>query len=660
LIATIHELHMPLLKTSREVRWALPGLGAWGVVLGGLLLAGLVCLAYWPAVHGDFLLDDDLLLTDNPLVKAHDGLYRMFTPEPVDYWPLTNSSFWVEWRLWGMNPTGYHVTNLLLHIAAALLVWRLLERLSIPGAFLAALLFALHPVNVESVAWIAQRKNTLSLCFFLGSLWAYVRAGGAVNRWYALSLLAFILAMLSKGSVAVLPLVLLFLAGWQRGRVTRRDGWQTVPFFAVAIALTWVNLWFQARNAGGIIRDVTWLERLLGAGGVIWFYLYKALLPIHLAFVYPQWNIQPSHLGWWLPLLATAAVTGLLACACRSSRQRNWARPVLWAWGLYIVALLPVLGFVDVGFMKHSLVADHYQYIALIPLAALLGAGWSLWQRQVLKIGHWAALAAAIILVGAFTVLTFRQCRYYDNAMALYQFTVDRNPDSWLGQNNLGLELAKLGRSSDAVQRYQEALRLNPQNAESYNGLGLEAFKQQQLSQAIAYFQKSLEIKSEFPQAHYNLASALRDSGQPDEAIKEYQAAVRLQPDYLEALNNLGNVLNRAGRFSEAIIYYHRAIHLNPDDAATHYNLGNALENSHRPAEAVEQYRVSLKLDPKDANAVANLASAYADLGRSAEAIQTAKKALEMAQAQGFTELAGQIEAWLKKNSSQTPPQSGN
>ena len=245
--------------------------------VGVAAISALSVVLYWPAMRGGFILDDDVLLTQNRLIKAADGPARMwFSTEAADYWPVSNTSLWLEWRLWNSNPTGYHITNLLLHILGSLLLWAVLKELAIPGAFFAALLFAVHPVNVDSVAWIAQRKNVLAMLFYLlATLW-YLKAdkasaslvdnqrsGGA--RWYWLSLLAFLLAMLSKGSVAIFPIVLLLIAWWQRDRITKADLIRTAPFFLVAIALTAVNVWFRTHGAEITIRSATFVERLLGA-----------------------------------------------------------------------------------------------------------------------------------------------------------------------------------------------------------------------------------------------------------------------------------------------------------------------------------------------------------------------------------------------------------
>src|SRR5262245_29572169 len=266
----------------------------WKGVVGAALIAALLIAAYLPSLHGDFVLDDDQLLTQNKLVRAPDGLRSIWWPfdlpswsKPLDYWPVTNTTLWMEWRLWGLDPTGYHLTNLMLHFAASLLIWTVLSRLSIPGALLAAILFAVHPVNVESVAWIAQRKNTLSIVFFLLSVWWYLNADVdhpspngfrihlAPSAWYWLSFIAFLLGMLSKGSIAILPAIVLWITWWRRP-LTIRDLWRMGPFLVIAAALVAVNIWFQTHGSGEVIRDASLAERLAGAGAVIWFYLYKA------------------------------------------------------------------------------------------------------------------------------------------------------------------------------------------------------------------------------------------------------------------------------------------------------------------------------------------------------------------------------------------------
>jgi tetratricopeptide (TPR) repeat protein len=591
------------------------------VALGAVFIVILTCIIYIPSISGGFIMDDDKLLTDNIIIKTSDGLKRFWcSTEALDYWPLTNTTLWIEWRLWELNPAGYHVTNLILHAIEALLIWLILRELSIPGAFLAALLFAVHPVNVESVAWISQRKNIMAMLFFLLSIFWYLKAavsmpsngitperspgkpqereigpahshGGsrergarrrpqALGSWspfYFLSLTAFVLAMLGKGSVAVLPIVLLGLIWWRRNRATKRDLLGIAPFFAASVVFTGINMWFQTHGSGEMVRNADFTQRLLGAGCVIWFYLYKAFFPVNLAFVYPQWHIRTGNPLWWLPLIGALAVTAALW------RYRNkWSRPLLFAWGFFCVTLIPVMGFTDVGFMKYSLVTDHYLHIALIGAIALASADFNLWRKRTWGNIRVAAPVAAFLAVGTLSFLTWRQNALYRDPITLYQAALAKNPEFLMGHSNLGVELFLKGRFQEAVRHYEQAIRL----------------------------------KKDYPAAHNNLAIALVKLGQYQEAIGHFQQALQYQADYPMAEYNLGIALGKMGRLQEAINHYERAIRLKPDYTAVYFNL----------------------------------ATSYANADKSSQAVAAAQKGLELARSQGLTAKAKQFEDWLKSH----------
>ncbi len=472
-----------------------------GVSAGAAIIALAVFLVYLPSLSGGFILDDDDLVTDNPLIKASDGLYHFWcTSIPTDYWPATSATLWIEWRLWGMNPAGYHVTNVLLHFVEAMLVWLILRKLAIPGAFLAAVIFAVHPVNVESVAWIASRKNLMAMLFFLLSiLWylqyvkrawqspfgsfslapkqmlptahrplsassSFILHPSSLNQWYWLSLAAFALAMLGKGSVAILPLVLLGIIWWL-GRLTWQDVVRTTPFFVVAAVLAGLNVWFQTHGTPTVIRSADFTQRLLGAGGVVWFYLYKAFLPLDLAFIYPQWHIQSGNPLFWLPLASALVITAVLWWY-----RNGWGRPLLFAWGFFCAALIPVLGFTDVGFMKHSLVADRYQHIAVIGAIALAAAGFGIWRRRKQAAIYWRTVVA--VVVGALAFLTWQQNWPYRDKFILYQTALEKNPGCWLAENNLGLAYDDIGRHNEAIEHYQNALKIKSDYFLAHNNLG--------------------------------------------------------------------------------------------------------------------------------------------------------------------------------------------
>ena len=531
------QMTLQLRAVASSPRPAAPGKLPWLCSLGGAaLMAAAIAAAYWPCLRGEFVLDDDKLITANDLVRAPDGLARIwFSTQAEDYWPLTNSLFWLQWRISASNPIGYHLVSWLLHLVSALLIWRILRILEIPGAFLAALLFAMHPVNVQSVAWISEQKNALAMVFALMSILWYLKAEegkcsrganekGGWNRRYWLSLLAFVLAMLSKGSVAVLPLVLVLIVCWQRQRITRGDLWRTAPFFVVAAGLTAVNVWFTTHGTDVVVRDVTFAQRLAGAGAAVWFYLSKALVPIDLVFIYPLWHIPTSDLLWWLPLLACVAVTAVLWS--RRKRPAGWARSVLFAWMFFCLALLPVLGFVDVGFMRFSLVADHYQHLAIISVTALAATGWSIWRIQARGLWRGAANSAAVAALAALLMLSRQQSSLFADAVSLYRNTLQRNPQCWVVHNNLGVRFLDANDFRDAESHLEESVRLNPNYADAYNNLGNVFLKTGHYAQALEEYERALRLKPNLAETYANMALTYAQLGRSPEAIAAAEKAL--------------------------------------------------------------------------------------------------------------------------------------
>jgi len=610
--------------------------------LAGALLVCATAFAYLPALKGGFIWDDDGMLTQNPLIRAADGLRRFwFTAEAADYWPVTYTTLWVEWRLWGMHALGYHITNLALHIGESLLLWTILRRLRMPGAFLAALIFALHPVNVESVAWIAQRKNLMAMLFFLLSIHGFLKTDVSSSsecdgrdrfrggRWYWLSLLAFALGMLSKGSIAMLPVVLLGVIAWRR-RLVLRDLGRIAPFFLVAAVLALVDVWFQHRGQGTPIRDAGFAERALGAGAAVWFYLWKALLPFNLIFVYPQWNIRTGNPLWWMPLLAAAGMTMALW-----QYRGSWSRPPLFAWGYFCVMLAPVLGFSDVYFMRYSLVADHYEHLALIGVVALGSFGLAFALGNLPPRFRAAAVLVVVALVGALGLSTWAQCRTYRDLETFYRTILQRNPSCWMADNNLGAVLTAKGRLNEAIPLLEESLRLEADYPEAHNNLANAlAGVPGRMPEALAHFEEALRLKPDLAEAHYNLANALAGiPGHMSEALAHYGEALRIKPDYAEAHNNLANALaGIPGRTPEALAHYEEALRLEPDYAEAHYNLANALAGiPGRTPEALAHYAEALRLRPDYAEAQNNLANALAGIpGRTPEALAHYEEALRI------------------------------
>ncbi len=519
-----------------------------------------VFLVYQPVWHAGFIWDDDAFLTDNPLIKAPDGLYGFwFTTTPPDYFPLTSSMLWMEWRLWGLNAFGYHLVNILLHGFSAVLLWCVLRRLNVPGAWMAGLIFAVHPVNVETVAWITERKNVLPMVFYLLTFLTYFRfEKNGRRRWYVVALGMFLLGLLAKTSVVMLPILLLGCAWWRRGKVTVRDLWRSVPFFALSLVLGLVTVWYQTHRAIGtdVVRTDGFASRLAVAGCAVWFYLYKALLPINLSFVYPRWSLDPALPASWLPLAALAALFALLIVC----RHRVWGRPALFALGCYVVALLPVLGFINIYFMQYSLVADHWQYFAIIGVIAIVTAvgSWIVKSAGIPRIGY--VLGAAV--VATLAVLSWQQSRVYADAETLYRTTITRNPDCWMADNNLGMTLAGRGQVDEAIACFRMSLAINPENAEAHYNLGRALGDREQFDDAIAHYRKALEIKPDYAEAHSNLGAVLAGRRQFNEAITHFQKALAIKPDFELAHYNFGLVLASLGRVDDAIAQFQKALEL--------------------------------------------------------------------------------------------------
>jgi tetratricopeptide (TPR) repeat protein len=600
-----------------------------------------VMAVYWPALRGGLLWDDTAHITAPALQSVH-GLWRIWFSlgATQQYYPLLHSAFWIEHRLWGDAVLGYHLANLAQHALAACLVVAIVRRLELPGAWLAGMVFALHPVCVEAVAWISEQKSTLSAVFYLASALVYLRFDRSRRRsTYLWALALFILALLTKTVTATLPMALLVIFWWQRGRLDwRRDIRPLVPWVALGAVAGLFTAWVERTLVGaqGAAYALTTAQRFLLAGRAIWFYAGKLLWPSNLIFSYPRW--KPDATQWWQWLYPAAALSlgiVLLVLVGRASRParvpQDPLRAPLAAFLLYIGTLFPVLGFFNIYPFLFSYVADHFQYLAslalIVPLSSLLIS-------FVTRLGRPADVVLPAVLLAILATLTWRQTGIYRDTETLYRATLLRNPASWLAHNNLGVALLeKPGHLAEAKIEYQSALALNPDDAEAHNNLGNALARMPgRLPEAIREFEAAIKLQPRLAQAHQNLGNALaRNPKRIADSIAQFKIALQLKPDDPQIRNDLGvTMLESPGHVADAITQFQDAVQLNPGDPQFRINLGNALSQvpARRP-EAVAQFQTILRSQPNNPQAHNSLAIALAQMpGRLPQAIAEFQAAL--------------------------------
>ena len=612
------------LRTAAEARASSSWLPARSQLAAGFaLIAILVFVAYSPALRGEFLWDDDKYVSDNSLLTAPDGLQRIWlsTDQPSQYVPLVYTSFRIEHAVWGLDTAGYHATNLVLHILNALLLWLVLLRLEIPGAWLAAAVFALHPVQVESVAWIAERKNVL-MAFFLGlaslawiSFVERSRDERPARGAYAASAVLFVLALLSKATACTFPAAQVLILWLRRERLDRRRWAQIAPFALLALAMGLLTMWFErhVQNTRPDLLPLGVVDRLLVASRAIWFYIGKLLWPASLTFSYPMWRIDSADAIAWLWVLLCAAATGALWLG----RARIGRGPFA-AIAFFVATLLPTSGIILLWTFAYSYVADHYQYVACIGPIALVSAFGALAIRRLGRAGTVTGAAVAACLLAGLAALTWSQAHAYQGPEALWRDTLEKNPGSWMAHNNLGTLLRAQGKVDEAILHYRLA-------SEIEGGIpGPRSF------------------------SFYNLGNALGQKGDFAEAERAYRRALDLKPDDARTMNNLANVLLAAGRPEDAAKWYRLVLEEFPSWAPARVSLAEALRRTGAPDEALEQARAAIAADPASADAHRLEGQLLAARGRAKEAAASFRESLRLAP-DGVDALVGLARALLSE-----------
>jgi protein O-mannosyl-transferase len=652
-----------------------------------VVLAAVTIFAYRPAWHGGFLWDDDAYIINNELLTAPDGWQRIWfsLDSPSQYFPLTYSTFRIEHALWSLNTTGYHWVNLLLHVANALLVWAVLARLRVPGSWLAAAIFALHPVQVESVAWITERKNVLMGFFFLLTLLAWVAFVDERTRrpwmFYCLALTFYVLALAAKATACTLPAALFLILWLQKKPITMRRVIQIVPFVVLGIASGLLAVWWERYHQGtnrAVFLFLSPIERILVASRAVWFYLSKIFWPSNLTFIYPRWNISPADLLDYIWLLA-----GIVACVAIYFLRRYFGRSVEVAAAFFVTTLSPVLGFIMLFTFRYTFVADHYQYLACIGPIALASAGMVSFSDKFTRYRA-VVVSAALLLVATLGTLTWRQAATYTDIERLWRTTLARNPECWMAETNLGLVLLQQGKIDDGIAHYRSALQMQPDSWDAEYNLGTALLGKGQVDEAIQHCERAVGMRPTDPDAQVSLGDALRQKGRIDDAIDHYQKAMMAHPDHFLARYGLGHALLEKGELDSAIQVCRSALVLRPSDADCHTTLAIALEEKGEPVEALQHYEKALELAPRSIPTLTNLAwllatsqdaslrngpkaidlagradqlvggtntlvlrtlaAAYAENGEFAKAIKTARSAMQLARMHGEDSLTTDLD----------------
>jgi tetratricopeptide (TPR) repeat protein len=635
------------------------GEGIWLLVIVAATFA-----AYYPVWQGGILWDDDAHLTAATL-RGTQGLWRIWfdVGTTQQYYPIVHSTFWLFDAVWGHETLPYHLLNISLHALSTLLFFSCLRRLDVAGALLASALFALHPIQVESVAWITELKNTLSTALFLAAALAYLRFDERRDsRSYAVAAAFFAGAVLSKTVAGVLPAALLVVFWWKRSRLDlRRDVVPLLPFFIAAAAAGLMTAWFERTllHARGSEFTLTAVERVLLAGRALWFYLSKIVWPGGLLFVYPRWQIDDANAAQYL--FPAAVFVVLVAAWAMRGRTRTPLAVAL----LFCGVLFPALGFVNVYPFRYSFVADHFAYLATLPLIAALAGGFvGTFDRRSVRTSH-REVVAMLVLGTILGSLTWRHASLFRDNETLFRETLARNPSCWLCYNNLAA--TRLHGSDQeaalAAQYLVEAVRLNPLSAEVQNNLGGAMQRQGRMNEALQAHRKAIELnprlidarynvgvvlqalgdldgarreyehvlreRPDYAAAHHNLGTVLLALGQGDAALAAFTESSRLQPDNAEAWNVLGMVAGDAGRLEQARAAFASALARRPDSAVVRDNLGFVLLRLGQTGAAIEHFRGAIALQPSYAPSHYHLGLAHSASGDTAAAIPAFRDALK-------------------------------
>lgn len=603
-----------------------------------LILILLVFYMYFPVIKADYIWDDGAYVVNNINLQNTQGLKRIWLEPKTSpqYYPLVFSSFWIERQLFGLNPHSSHLINICLHIFNALLLWAVLCKLGVASAFFIALIFALHPVHLESVAWITERKNVLSAFFYLFSILAYIvyslprktnvsKANFRSVALFSASIFLFVCALLSKSVTATLPVILLLILWWQKEKIEKWDWFAIAPLFIIGIVSGLSTVWLEAHQVGAMGEEwnLSLVGRFLLAGRAIWFYIGKLVWPDTLAFIYPRWFIDPSNVSQFVYPLSILAC-GLALWFFRKKISKGFVVAILF----FLCSLFPALGFFNVYPMRYSYVADHFQYLASIGIIALVIV---LIRNSLLKLKLKKFQYVLMPLLVLILIYVGRlEGKKYHNLETLWNDTIIKNNDCWMAYNNLGTLKIKQKKYAEARNYFAEVLKRKSDMAIAFNNLGMTWMYEGNLVYAKDYFAKAIEKDAQYTEAYNNLGVALGKEQRFSEAIIKYQQALKIDPEYVMAHYNLGNILSRSNRFAEAEKHYRKVIEIRPDFVMAYYYYGLSQLTQRRFQEARQNLALAFGLKPDFALGYFQAGNIFLQQGKITDALRYYSKAIDI------------------------------
>jgi tetratricopeptide (TPR) repeat protein len=628
-IMKIHS-SLPSAKTKEGAPFGF--LNRW-VVLQAFLVIGAVLWIYWPSMHGTWIGDDVWYISTNPLLRDPWRLWKAwFEPGSwVEFYPIEESVQWFQWLLWHNNTFGYHLTNVVLHIVSAFLVWRLLGKFGLRLAWLGALLFAVHPEAVDSVSEMVELKNTLSLPPFILAMCLYMDyVETQSRRSYLWAIALFLVAMLCKITMMLFPFIILLYVWWKRGGITWNDVKASLPFFLISLALGMTTIW-SGQAYSHPIRN--WdpgeaplggaLFRLVLSGQVIAFYFSRFFLPINPLAIYAKWPVDPSQWVGFLPWPMIGLVIG-----CLWSKRRSWGRHALLGLGFFLINLFPFVGFHPISYMNYTWVLDHMLYIPMIGLIGLVAAACEKIDDQLpAAVRPWSICGLSLVLV----LLTFQSHLYAgqfvsEEALARYNLRFVDNVEL---HNNLGVALLHRGADAEALQEFQLASRCNPHDAKVHFNTADVLLKTGRISEAVEAYYQSVADAPDKGEAHAALADTLFQAGRVPESVAQYREAIRLKFEVVMMYGRLGEGLFLEGKTAEGLQQFQRAVELEPDSSLAQYNLAKGLCKTGQVDAGIKRYRQAIRLNPDYAEAHNNLGIVLFRRGQVDQALEEFHRAVQ-------------------------------